>query len=309
MDKKKKLTILNKYLKNLKINNPLNNKKFNACFIIGLPRTGSTLLQQILISHSRYGYISNLIAKFWKNPSVGILIHKQLETKNYLSNFESHFGLTNGIYEPHEFGWFWKENLKLTKLERINDVLNWSKVNKSICKITQAFGKTVLFDSPYISSNFYLASQKIRNAKYIIIQRNLWNICNSICIARIKKMGNLNDYWGPKPIDYKEISKFRSPLDQVVKQVLSLSNEIKRGLKNIPKENILTLNLKQIREKPNEIAKKVNFFLSDSQYTVKLKKNNLHPFPDRDLVPCFNEVYSKDLKSLVKKNFKNYKSL
>ena len=68
-------------------------------FIVGAPKSGTTLLTQKLISKFELDYVSNLTARFWKKPSQGIKITKKLfptERKRKFINFKSNFGITEG---------------------------------------------------------------------------------------------------------------------------------------------------------------------------------------------------------------------
>ena len=65
--------------------------------IIGAPRSGTTLLSQLLLSFTQVGYINNLIAAFWNAPLYGIYLSKKLLPKAYISSFTSDYGATNNI--------------------------------------------------------------------------------------------------------------------------------------------------------------------------------------------------------------------
>ena len=79
-------------------------------FIIGAPRSGTTLIYQSLISALDVGYPSNLIARFWENPLFGYALQNDIypDSYNFISSFESIHGYSkNSALEPHEFGYFW----------------------------------------------------------------------------------------------------------------------------------------------------------------------------------------------------------
>ena len=61
----------------------------------------------------RIGYVSNIMARFWKAPLFGAQLESDLQTEDYVSNFRSHLGNTTGPLEPHEWGWFWRHWLRL----------------------------------------------------------------------------------------------------------------------------------------------------------------------------------------------------
>ena len=79
-------------------------------FIVGAPRSGTTLLTQLLISQYEIGYVSNLIARFWKAPYLGLLLAKEIRDPDRPPDvgFSSDRGFTSGYEGPHEFGYFWR---------------------------------------------------------------------------------------------------------------------------------------------------------------------------------------------------------
>ena len=56
----------------------LSTKKINIIlfFIVAPPRGGSTFFQQIIISFTKIGFVSNLMASFWNYPELGAMLQK-----------------------------------------------------------------------------------------------------------------------------------------------------------------------------------------------------------------------------------------
>ena len=84
-------------------------------YIVGVPRSGTTLLSQMLCGYLPVGYINNLIARFWLKPSVGIRLSKTVlgeEARRHITLRSTH-GTTEGASSPHEFGYFWRHWLQL----------------------------------------------------------------------------------------------------------------------------------------------------------------------------------------------------
>ena len=79
-------------------------------FVTGMPRSGTTLLAQLLIYRFRLGYVTNLISRFWKAPSYGIALARSLcaDPGAASVSLESRFGFTAGCEGHHEFGWYWR---------------------------------------------------------------------------------------------------------------------------------------------------------------------------------------------------------
>ena len=64
--------------------------------IVAPPRGASTLLQQILLSRFDIGYVSNIAARFWRVPLIGLRLHRETADPGYTSHFRSEYGLTEG---------------------------------------------------------------------------------------------------------------------------------------------------------------------------------------------------------------------
>ena len=66
-------------------------EKYPTLHIIGAPRSGTTLLYQLLTSHLQVGFINNLIASFWKAPVYGIRLSQKLMASYIPSSYVSGF--------------------------------------------------------------------------------------------------------------------------------------------------------------------------------------------------------------------------
>ena len=300
---KNKLERLNQIVKNfdLQLNNNIKNKEI--CFIIALPKGGSTFLQQILISKAHFTYISNLAAKFWQNPTLGLWLQKQLNFENFCSNFKSEFGSTFGPLEPHEFGWFWENKLNLNKYERINNPISWARIEDNLENMMSVFDAPLIIDSPYVSSNFIKFSAHFKNAKYIIIDRDIWSVCNSICNSRILKYGDISSFYGAKPYNFKELIRIKNPIEQVVNQVYNLDKEIQIGLSNLNQKQFLRIPIVKLRKNPNSTAERIIQFIENKTVNLVRKQNKLPHFPNRDKLSPFSKKYENELQMQVKKFF------
>ena len=117
--------------------------------VIGAPRSGTTLLTQLALSNIEIGYINNYIATFWNAPLYGIHLSKKLLGENYQSNLKSDFGRTLSLQEPHEFGYFWKNQLQYTDhlQQTYNTAHNipWNDLKTILYQMCNAYGKPILF--------------------------------------------------------------------------------------------------------------------------------------------------------------------
>src|SRR5690554_4423241 len=115
------------------IESPINTDEAQSpiILIMGCPRSGSTLLLQWLASSGLFSYPSNLIARFYKNPYLGIRAQQalldfdplnQLDFKETKFDFSSSLGKTKGALGPSEYWYYWRTFFKFD-----NDVQILSK--------------------------------------------------------------------------------------------------------------------------------------------------------------------------------------
>ena len=96
-------------------------------FIVGTPRSGTTLLTQWLASLNLFSYPSNFMSRFFELPYAGALIQDMIFDERYsfknemslkidLPNFGSDVGKTLGPLQPHEFWYFWRKHFKFPEI-------------------------------------------------------------------------------------------------------------------------------------------------------------------------------------------------
>ena len=117
--------------------------------VIGAPRSGTTLLHQTLASGLEIGYVNNLIAAFWRAPAYGIRLSRKLGIERLESSFESSFGRTSGIGEPHEFGYFWNDHLRYPDLSERpaghEKTIDWAYLRRVIVNMAYESGGPMMF--------------------------------------------------------------------------------------------------------------------------------------------------------------------
>src|SRR5690606_22671196 len=75
-------------------------------FVIGPPRSGTTLLYQLLVNRFDFIYLDNLSSKFYSAPTVGMWLSKTVAglAPRTSTGYESAYGKTESIFGPNEAG-------------------------------------------------------------------------------------------------------------------------------------------------------------------------------------------------------------
>jgi hypothetical protein len=263
--------------------------------ILGNARSGSTLMLQYLSSLNIFSYPSNLIARFYKNPYLGIRIQQsllefdasnQLEFENNSEKFKSNLGKTSGALAPSEYWYFWREYFKFGEINKLNpeELLKVDSEGflKKLSALENLTGQPLVMKGMMVNWNIpYLYSIY---PKFIFVNLKRDKISNAQSLLKARKIffNDAEKWYSFKPEEYKELSK-KSVVDQVVGQVYYTQEAIDEGLETIPKTNIIDISYEEFCENPSELVN-----------SIKLKFNDLN---DDILVPILDKIKFK--KSLI----------
>jgi LPS sulfotransferase NodH len=184
-------------------------------FIVGAPRTGSTLLYQLMVKHLKVSYISNAMALLPRH-----MLSIAQWTRHWMNNIEdirrAHVGYVPGLFRPNEAGaimrkWF-DEGKPRDRMCIRNTVILLSEV----------------LDGPFVNKNL-LNSLRLNSiytvfpeARFIHITRNPLYTAQSIVLTR-RSRGT--DWLGPRPHGY-EGTLGSSPLYQAIWQVKRIEETV-----------------------------------------------------------------------------------
>lgn len=208
-------------------------------YIVGAPRSGTTLLSQVLSRALPVGYVNNLIARFWSRPAAGIRLSRMLLPdggREYIT-FDSRHGVSAGIGGPHEFGQFWRSWLGLDRavthhptraqLQTLDAAgLRHTLRNEILANVNAAVVfKNVIcgFHAPWLT-DVHPASL------FVNIERDLAATCASVLAARMERYGSYDAWWSLKPSTYAEVAALGDPCEQVVRQVLDCRRDMRAAL-------------------------------------------------------------------------------
>ena len=191
-------------------------------FIIGAPRTGSTLLFQAMLGQFSLSYISNAMALMPSLMTRFCKIWPRLAV-NYDGNIrQSQYGFVPGMFSPNEAGrlcrkWFEEDGNE----------------KDAICTMASLFSITrypVLIKNIFNSNRLGNIRKIFPESRFIFIKRDPLFAAQSILIARKKIMGSYEQWWSIRPDGYRRVIG-RSPFYQVLWQIQSIEDKILNDLK------------------------------------------------------------------------------
>jgi len=311
-DLNKNLILINKAKLSIK------KKRYNSFFIVTPPRGASMFFQQILVSFTKIGYVSNLMASFWDYPELGAILQKKfLNYENLISNFKSKNGNTDGVFEPHEWGYFWRKWLDIPSRDcyyNTKSKIKWKKLNNKLITIKNILGLPTVFKTPYVNTYFKEFKKNIDSARYIFIFRSPYAVCNSICNARIKKFNNINKFYSSKPKKLIALENMNSPIEEVIAQVYFIIKEMLEFKSILSKRDYIILKYEDLFTSSNKIIEKmIKFTTNDFSLYSKKRKISKYPiesfssnFKNKNKIIFFDKNFKKEFDFYYDKYFKNF---
>lgn len=261
--------------KNLKL-------KWAPIFIIGVPRSGTTLLYQLLINSLKFAYIPNIANHFYMCPITATKCGKKF-CKEYRSSFSSKYGFEKGCMSPSEAGNIWNRWFPHEKWEGFN----YTPVGYLSAKARRDFYSIVahherIFDAPFLTKNVKwsvrlpVLKEVFQNIKLIHVKRD--PVDSALSLLQIRRKLGVN-WWSVIPKEVNQITKL-TDIEQVAYQVYYVEKDIWDDIKLYGFNQVHTVIYKDLCENTQDELDKIfqfifdkNFSNNDFQYPVNIKRS------------------------------------
>jgi hypothetical protein len=230
-------------------------------FIIGPPRSGSTLLFQIMVNAFELGYTSNAHAKWYG----GMSYYERLrgDRTQRTSDYSSQHGRTQGKHSPHESWQYWYQFFRKNPMYVGSDDIAPEmllRLRNSLMRITRTAKMPFLFKNLPCVMRLGPLTEAVPEALYIVTQREWLATAHSILVGRKKSNGNYDNWWSVEPREVDELRNLPAE-EQVVKQIDSIYHEIDLHRAEIGAAKILDVSYEALCEDPHGMVKTIQSFL------------------------------------------------
>ena len=220
-------------------------------FIIGAPRTGSTVLYQAITNQGDVLYIDNLVCRFNKVIFIGFWLSSKLFGNRPHNCFNSVHGGTSGFHAPSECGGFWYRWLPMERhfidFDEVTQA-NIARMRQEITAVSNYFDKPIVFKNLNAGQRMRLISQIFPNAKFIYITRDYLHTAQSILNAKRELGIPDNQYWSVMPSNIDELRSLPWP-QQIAQQIYSLESQIEKDSSLFPAKNTVKIEYSCLNEK------------------------------------------------------------
>jgi LPS sulfotransferase NodH len=196
-------------------------------YVVGLPRSGTTLMSQLVARHLDVGYITNLAARFWRRPGVGVRLSRMVLGPAARESIElvSHQARTPGAAGPNEFGYFWRHWLRLDEApSHALDTAHLARLDAAGLRraireeIIAAFGSAVMLKNVICGLQAEFLTRLHPASLFVHITRPLDAVVRSILAARRQRFGRYDAWWSVKPAGFPWPGLGRDPVADVLRQ-------------------------------------------------------------------------------------------
>lgn len=272
-DRRRRLPDVARYLRNALLS-PLDALLVERCaarsegvaFIVGAPRSGTTLLYQLIARHLEVAYVSNELARFWSAPLAGSAwLACTRGTPRPGDRLRSDFGRDPDPGGPHEFSWFWHAHGRFADHDDLRgaerDGVDWAGIARKLSALSGFHAKPLVLKSlNFTDYHVPLLAEALPDARFLWIRREPLFACQSILEARRRRYGDVARWWSIRPRDVADW-RDRSPVEQVVHQVRDVEGALERARASLPRERFLALRYEALVERPTEVLSDVARFL------------------------------------------------
>ncbi len=246
-------------------------------FIIGAPRSGSTLLSQVLINRYEFTHLTNVHSLLYGAVSFVERCFGPSWEKGGEVKYVSQHGCSRGKWAPSECGEFWYRWFRrfppYTPAGEICDE-KLDNLRKVVAALGRAGKRPMLFKNLFCSLRLRPLVQAFPESLFIVIKRDPLRIGESLLACRKEVNGNYNKWWSVSPPEYEYLKQLAPPL-QVIGQTKAIYRLIESDSSAIGKERFLNIDFEAFCDDVHSGLNHIEDFLNS--HGIKLQKHGEVP--------------------------------
>ncbi len=276
--------------------------KLPPLFVTGNPRSGTTLLMQVLAGSGYFAVPTNLLSRFYYATYIGSKIQQLLTDKNFdikgeledfqKGNYTSDLGKTKGLLSPNEFNFFWRRFIPNYDPQYIpveeQHLVNIDGIAHGLAGIERVFNKPVALKAIMLQYNIDLLKKIHKDFLILYIKRDPLFIMQSILNSRLKYYNDKNIWWSVKPKEYNNLIK-KSWHHQIAGQVYYTEKAIIDGFNDINVCNKLVIEYEDLCSDPGFIIESIVVKYKDLGYPLDKVDNQIMAFKSNNIITLDKE--------------------
>lgn len=235
-----------------------------AIFIVGPPRSGTTLLYEAMVTRFQFSYFSNIAHRLHKTPAAATQLGSRA-VRNWRGEFQSDYGHIAGWGSPNEGGWIWKR--WIPEEHSLNES---HAVNRDIETMRATVGAVAnILEAPFLNKNvMHSVHMRLLDAVYpgcLFIEccRDAAATARSIVKARFDEFGEEGAHqWLSVRPDGWEDFELETPAVQAMAQVMLTHRAIHADAERVGPGRLHSVSYEALCESPETIMSSIRGFLA-----------------------------------------------
>jgi hypothetical protein len=196
-------------------------------FILGLPRSGTTLVYQYIVHRKHVAYFTNGVGRHSHAPCLTSFLQKRRHPP-YQSDFASEYGRSAGPMAPREAGAFWPRFFDIDAYQTLDDVrpADVERLRRTIRCMQVLFD-----DAPFVNKNvkhllrIEALAAIFPRSHFLVVTRDLGEVALSVLRGRVRHSGGVEAWFSAKPRNIDALLSL-PPVEQVAGQIEALQRSI-----------------------------------------------------------------------------------
>jgi hypothetical protein len=249
--------------------------RWPVVFIVGPPRSGTSLFYELLVTRYRFAFFTNLSHRFYRTPAAASLLGARL-IRDRRPRFESDYGHIAGWSAPNEGGWIWRRWLADGDWtdERAAAGLDLAAMRATVGAVEAALGAPFVNKNVMHANRMRLLDRIYPGCLFIEVCRDPAETARSIVRAERKEKGparHPDDWWSVRPSSVAP----GSDLERAANQVTGVMADIDRDARHLGRDCLLRVDYARLCAATEPVLTEVAAFL----------RLNGVPVEDRAAVP------------------------
>ncbi len=276
-------------------------------FILASPRTGSTLMYQMMSKYLGMHYFSNYVVKFFPEyPLIGTVIESVItgDLADGIS-LRNRYGTTEGLHEPSEAtlilrNWFPHEHPTETKSAQVIEGRR-CHMTKTMAGIAALTGKPIVVKNAWNCFRVRELLKLFPASRFVWLRRDIAASSYSTLQAR-KNTGDPATVWNSaSPANLSEIKRL-SYIEQVVEQQFWTNDAVEKSLRRlVPDDRWVEIWYEDLMDNPVSALERISACVSQSQRSPCALTSE-----DFDLQASNRKIESDDFDRIIRYAEKKY---
>lgn len=277
---------------------PADAPRLPPVFVVGCPRSGTTLAYQWLAASGLFTYPTNFTARFatapWlaervqrllRDPACDHLGELALEAAQGPAGFHSRLGKTKGPFAPHEFWYWWRRFLPEGETHALDAGqlarVDAARLLQELAAWEDVLGKPILMKGLILAWNLPWLARLLPRAVFVHVRRDPLLTMQSLLAAREDFFGHDRDWYSFRPPEYPRL-KDLDPVRQVAAQVRLTDGAVRAGLAGLPASRRLEVAYEDLCRQPAAVHAQLLDRLAAQGYAPVSDYAGPASFPARD---------------------------